>query len=76
MSCCGEADAFEADQFEVEVRPLRGHHHGTRIPVPNYKMKWDASNPTGHGILFLCASCDRSSPNVQPVYCYIAPGGV
>ncbi|HEY2231337.1 MAG TPA: hypothetical protein VGI22_27095 [Xanthobacteraceae bacterium] len=84
MSCCGEADAFEADQFEVEgdhyVAIITDGHgqipNGTRIPVPNYKMKWDASNPTGHGILFLCASCDRSSPNVQPVYCYIAPGGV
>ena len=50
VSCCGEADAFEADTFEVE-----GDHYiaiitdgkgmlpaGTRIPVPNSKMKWDA----------------------------------
>jgi hypothetical protein len=84
MSCCGESDAFEADTFEVEgdhyvaiITDGRGQiPNGTRIPVPNYKMKWDASNPTGHGILFLCASCDRSGPNVQPVYCYVAPGGV
>jgi hypothetical protein len=61
MSCCGGADAFEADTFEVV-----GDHYvavttdgkgmiapGTRIPVPNRKMKWDAGNPTGHGILFL-----------------------
>jgi hypothetical protein len=47
VSCCGEADAFEADQFEVA-----GDHYvaiitdgktvyppGTRIPVPNEKMK-------------------------------------
>jgi hypothetical protein len=53
MSCCGQADAFEADSFEVE-----GDHYvaiitdgkgvladGTRIPVPNNKMKWDAGNP-------------------------------
>jgi hypothetical protein len=77
MSCCGEADAFEADTFEVE-----GDHYvavitdgkgmvapGTRIPVPNAKMKRDAGNPTGHGILFL----QVGSMNV---YCYVALGGV
>jgi len=43
MSCCGEADAFEADTFEVEVdhydaviRDGKGLiASGTRIPVPN-----------------------------------------
>jgi hypothetical protein len=77
MSCCGEADAFEADTFEVE-----GDHYvavitdgkgvvanGTRIPVPNRKMKWDAGNPTGHGIVFLRVG-------TLNVYCYVAPGGV
>jgi hypothetical protein len=76
MSCCGEADAFEADTFEVE-----GDHYvavvtkgkgevadGTRIPVPNNKMKWDAGNPTGHGIIFIGSQ--------GQVYCYVAPGGV
>jgi hypothetical protein len=74
MSCCGEADAFEADTFEVE-----GEHalavitdgkgvlaNGTRIPVP--KMKWDAGNPTGHGIIFI--------GSLGQVYCYVTPGGV
>ena len=76
LSCCGEADAFEADTFEVE-----GDHYiavitdgkgvippGTRIPVPNAKMKWDAGNPTGYGIVFIGAQ--------GQVYCYVAPGGV
>lgn len=76
MSCCGEADAFEADVFEVE-----GDHYvavitdgkgvipgGTRVPVPNQKMKWDQGNPTGHGILFIGSS--------GQVYCYVTPGGV
>jgi hypothetical protein len=76
LSCCGEADAFEADSFEVE-----GDHYiaiitdgkgvippGTRIPVPNAKIKWDAGNPTGHGIIFIGAQ--------GQVYCYVAPGGV
>lgn len=76
MSCCGEADAFEADSFLVE-----GDHYvaiitdgkgvlppGTRIPVPNSKMKWDAGNPTGHGVIFIGSA--------GQVYCYVAPGGV
>ena len=76
QSCCGEADAFEADSFEAE-----GDHYvaiitdgrgvipsGRRIPVPNPKMKWDAGNPTGHGIIFI-------GPQ-QQVYCYVTPGGL
>src|ERR1700758_4569227 len=76
LSCCGEADAFEADSFEVE-----GDHYvavitngkgviprGTRIPVPNQKMKWDGGNPTGHGIIFI-------GPRGQ-VYCYVTPSGL
>jgi hypothetical protein len=76
FSCCGEADAYEADIFEVDG----GHYvavitdgkgeipNGTKIPVLNHKMKWDEGNPTGHGIIFI---------GVQgQVYCYIAPGGV
>ena len=82
VSCCGDADAYEADNFEVE-----GDHYiaiitdgkgvirnGTRIPVPNGKMKWDAGNPTGHGIIFLRPEMVRL--NEWTVYCYVAPGGV
>jgi hypothetical protein len=62
-SCCGEADAFEADAFEVEgdhyvaiVTNGRGDFPtGARISVPNYKIKWDSGNPTGHGIIFIGA---------------------
>jgi hypothetical protein len=86
MSCCGEADAYEADSFETE-----GDHYvaiitdersdtfangsfrphippGTRIPVPNFKMKWDQGNPTIHGYIFIGSS--------GQLYCYVAPGGV
>jgi hypothetical protein len=76
VSCCGEADAFEADTFEVQ-----GDHYvaiitdgkgtipnGTRIPVPNRKMKWDEGNPSGHGIIFIGST--------GQVYCYVTPGGV
>ena len=31
-------------------------------------MKWDAGNPTGHGIVFIGAA--------GQLYCYVAPGGV
>ena len=76
VSCCGEADAFEADAFEVEsdhyvaiITDGKGVlADGTRIPVPNNKMKWDAGNPTGHGIIFIGSE--------GQVYCYVAPGGV
>jgi hypothetical protein len=83
ISCCGEADAYWADAFEVEGdryvaiitdsrpdEPLRRKHVdvGTRIVVPNHKLKYDQSNPTGHGIIFLSSR--------DYVYCYVAPGGV
>ena len=76
MSCCGEADAFEADNFEVAgdhyvaiITDGRGVlANGTRIDVPNSKMKWDKGNPTGHGIIFIGTK--------GQVYCYVVPGGV
>jgi len=76
MSCCGEADAFEADSFEngsgqyvAIITNGKGIiPEGTRIPVPNNKMKWDEGNPTGHGIIFIGSG--------GQVYCYVTPGGV
>ena len=73
VSCCGEADAYEADIFEVDggryiaiITDGKGDiPNGTKIPVPNHKMKWDEGNPTGHGIIFI---------GIQgQVYCYVAP---
>jgi len=80
--CCGEADAYWAD--EVHVRdgktfvtitddrddgPLGRPHvpNGTVVEVPDIKLKWDRGNPTGHGILFMSRS--------QYVFCYVQPGG-
>jgi hypothetical protein len=76
VSCCGEADAFEADTFEVVgdqyVAVITNGKgvipDGTRIPIPNQKLKWDRGNPTGHGIIFIGSG--------GAVYCYVAPGGV
>lgn len=86
MSCCGEADSYEADEYATD-----GDHYvaivtdersdtfsngsarphippGTRIPVPNSKIKFDQSNPTGHGYVFI-------GSNGQ-LYCYCPPPGV
>jgi hypothetical protein len=81
VSCCGEADAYWADSFEVDGdryvaiitddRDMPGRPSiaaGTKFAVPNYKMKWDEGNPTGHGVIFIGTH--------GQIYCYIAPGGV
>lgn len=82
LTCCGEADGYEADMFEqyggdyVAVITGQGPpsqykpyvEPGTRIVVPKEKMKWDAGNPTGHGIIFMGTE--------QQVFCYVTPGGV
>jgi hypothetical protein len=77
VSCCGEADAFEADDF---AQTADGHYvaiitdgkglvpDGTRVSVPDNKIKWDKGNPTGHGWLFMGQG--------GMVYCYVTPGGV
>lgn len=67
-SCCGEADAYWADDIHVRDgktyatitddradEPLGRPHidSGTVIEIPTEKLKWDRSNPTGHGVLFV-----------------------
>lgn len=81
-SCCGEADAYWADEMHVRGGKVyaritddradepRGRPHidiGTEVEVPDNKLKWDRSNPTGHGIVFL----NRAGY----VFCYVQPGG-
>jgi hypothetical protein len=82
-SCCGEADSYWADSYEVDAgryvaiitderpdQPLGRPHRemGEKIVVPNNKIKWDEGNPTGHGIIFIGIG--------GQVYCYVPPGGV
>jgi hypothetical protein len=81
-SYCGEADAYWADEIHVrdgktyattDDRPDEPRHRphvdvGTEIEIPNNKLKWDKSNPTGHGVVFLSRA--------GYVYCYVQPGGV
>jgi hypothetical protein len=80
LSCCGLADAYWADSYEVkgdqyvaiitdtrdDIKLGRAQHieAGTRVTVPNHKIKWD---PTGHGIIFIGIGGD--------VFCYLPPGG-
>lgn len=81
-SCCGEADAYWCDEYFArgdkafcritDDRPdqPRGRPHvdvGTEIEIPPHKLKWDRSNPTGHGVVFLSRGLY--------VYCYVQAGG-
>jgi hypothetical protein len=83
--CCGEADAYYADEIHFkngktyavitddrDDAPLRRPHvpNGTEVEVPSGKLKWDRGNPTGHGVLFM------SRQPYNYVYCYVQPGGV
>lgn len=78
LSCCGQADAYWADEYEASNGqyiaiitddrpdgPLQRPHRevGEKIVVPR-----DAGNPTGHGVIFIGGG--------SHVYCYIAPGGI
>jgi hypothetical protein len=82
LTCCGVADAYWADSYEVkgdqyvaiitDTRDdiLLGRPHienGKRVAVPNTKIKWDRGNPTGHGIIFIGGGGE--------VYCYLPRGG-
>jgi hypothetical protein len=83
LSCCGEADGYWADSYEVkgdqyvaiitdtrdDTKIGRRQHieAGTRVAVPNSKIKWGSGNPTGHGIIFIGLGGD--------VFCYLPPGG-
>lgn len=89
VSCCGEADAYWADSYEVtpngeyvaiitDERVVEGRKpipSGTRVTIPKKKITFKQSNPTGHGIVFINPYFEDS---VDPahVYCYLPPGGV
>lgn len=83
VSCCGEADAYFADDVHVrdgktyvtitddrDDAPLGRPHIeiGTEIEVPDAKLKWDRGNPTGHGVVFMSYA--------GHVFCFVQPGGV
>lgn len=83
MSCCGEADAYFCDEVHVkggktfcaitDDRPdePRGRPHidiGTQIQIPDNKLKWDRSNPTGHAVVFLSRA--------RYVFCFVQGAGI
>lgn len=82
-SCCGEADAYWAD--EVHVRGgktyatitddrddsiLRRPHiaMGTEVEVPSEKLKYDSGNPSGHSVIFLSRA--------GYVFCFVQGTGI
>lgn len=86
ISCCGESDAYHADSFEIQgdkyvaiITDTRDVPNrptikpGTKIVVPNHKLKYDAGNPTGHGVIFVKYDDESDS---YGVLCYVVPGGV
>lgn len=80
-SCCGDGDAYIADNFEVVDGELfaiitadyaaddpNGAHRGQRILIPPEKrnhLPEDAGNTSGHGVVFLY--------NKGSVLCYFSP---
>ena len=87
LRCCGLADAYWADSYEVngdhyvaiitdprDDIPLGRPHieNGKRFAVLNIKIKWDRGNPTGHGIIFIGFGDEGFG---DEVYCYLPPGG-
>lgn len=80
-SCCGVADAYWCDDISVEGgktfckitddQEIGGRPKlplGTKIEIPDRKLKWDKGNPVGHAVVFLSAG--------GAVYCFVQAGGV
>lgn len=83
IPCCGKADAYWCDQINVENgvtfctitddrpdEPLGRPHIpvGTKIEIPNHKLKWDRGNPTGHAVVFVTRSLI--------VHCFVQGTGI
>lgn len=83
IPCCGKADAYWCDQINVQGdktfctitddrpdEPLGRPHIpvGTKIEIPNQKLKWDRGNPTGHAIVFVSRSLY--------VHCFVQGTGI
>lgn len=93
-SCCGEADAYwcdglhvrngktyctitdDRDNVKLQRTPMR---IGMEIFIPDYKLKYDRGNPTGHAIVFLssgAADFEGDPDSTGPyVYCYVQNSG-
>jgi len=81
-SCCGPADAYEADDFEQQgpnfyaiiTRGDETFPVGTKVLIPPEKIIPHAMPPntTGHGWVWLTGG----SPTSVAVFCYVPPTGV
>ena len=80
-SCCGEADGYWCDDISVQAgktycaitddRVVPGRPSlpmGTKIEIPDTKIKWDRGNPTGHAIVFLSSG--------GAVFCFVNGAGI
>lgn len=90
-SCCGEADAYWCDEIHVKDghtfcaitddrpdEPRKRPHLdiGTVIEIPDNKLKWDKSNPTGHFIVFISRSGWQDGHEVLgTIYCFVQGSG-
>lgn len=81
ISCCGEADAYWCDDINVKggktfctitddrTVPRRPSiPMGTKIEIPDHKMKWDRGNPTGHNVVFISVT--------GAVLCFVQGAGI
>jgi hypothetical protein len=83
ISCCGEADAYWADEVETkgdkviaiitDTRPdgplgRRPIPPGTKFEIPQNKITYRGGNPTGHIVIFV--------NQLDAVLCYVMNGGV
>ena len=83
-SCCGDYDAYWADEFEQKDGKFyaiitEGKNNipaGTRVEIPPKKFPKENGdpNPSGHGVVFM--SLTRGTDNIAhpgQVYCYFYP---
>jgi hypothetical protein len=89
-SCCGEADAYWADEVNISDgqvwavvtddrpdAPLERPHvpRGAMVYVPPEKMKSDKGNPTGHVVIFLGSQWDGTNFHNFEAVCYVTNTG-
>jgi hypothetical protein len=63
-----QVSSYTGWPFRRRAARQAGRDIETEIEIPHNKLKWDKSNPTGHGIVFLSRT--------RYVFCYVQPGGV
>jgi hypothetical protein len=76
-SCCGPADQFYVDRYEVDhvtggfTATVEGFDEP--IYVPPEKVNWHDVNPTGRGVIFMSTSWVGNERIGGKIYCFV-PG--